>query len=458
MTASLVATVAAALGFFLLCGLSAAASTMSPYYVDVLPGAPTVSFEQYAGRLPVDDGFGGELFFWMFTMENTTLSTADKSVPLVIWLNGGPGCSSLLGLLSEQGPWRPRPDGSGVDLHNYHWAKASHIVFVDQPVGTGFSLDKSAGGLVRNETEVAADFIRFLRHFYAAFPQLKGNPLAIFGESYAGHYIPLIGTAVSSVADEFTTDFIGVAIGNGWVEPRLQTRAYVDYAYYRGLVGWNELAELEHLWTACEAEAKADAGKSGVAIYNMGSCGKIMETALSAAGNPNQYDVRTYVQYDFLYDTTSGMYRFLNSNAVKTALHLPADASWQCCSDVVGKEMNCDQPLSMLHDLGLLLDQGHRVLLYAGESDYNCNFLGTEALVREIPWKGQGDFNASYRKLWKPSVMGGKNPAGFVNENGPLTLLVISNCGHLVPFDQPESSLDLVQRFVSHRKYADVDV
>lgn len=149
-----------------------------PFAVD---GAnlPNVSFdigESYAGLLPVDNT-GKELFFWFVPTTNTA---ADDEI--VIWLNGGPGCSSLDGFLKENGPvtwysgtYQPVPN-------QYTWANLSNIVWIDQPVGTGYSQGTpNATG----EADVAKQFLPFWKNFMDTF-DLHGRKVYVTGESYAG--------------------------------------------------------------------------------------------------------------------------------------------------------------------------------------------------------------------------------------------------------------------------------
>lgn len=112
------------------------------YIVSSLPGLKPKSFptKQWAGQIPIpyagDQHYGG-LFFWLF--EPNISSSVDKSrKPLIVWLNGGPGCSSMDGLFIENGPFRVLPNWT-VGINNYSWHNEGYLLFIDQPIGTGFS-------------------------------------------------------------------------------------------------------------------------------------------------------------------------------------------------------------------------------------------------------------------------------------------------------------------------------
>ncbi len=162
---------------------------------------PTVPFkvpESWAGLMPIDakNKSKGELFFWMYPSE----SKVGKD-DVTIWLNGGPGCSSLEGLLQENGPYlfpwnvtgqAPEPY---VKPNPYSWHKLSTLIAVEQPLTTGFSTGQVTN---TNEKDVARDFYGFLVNLYTTFPELKGKRLWIAGESYAGKYIPNLASHILS--------------------------------------------------------------------------------------------------------------------------------------------------------------------------------------------------------------------------------------------------------------------
>ena len=165
---------------------------------------PLVDFnigESYAGTIPVTSNSSNPaaLWFWFFPSSNP--SASDE---ITIWLNGGPGCSSLDGLLQENGPflWQ---SGTYAPIPNpYSWVNLTNMIWIDQPVGTGF-----APGIptVNNELDVAAQFMVFWKGFMDAFG-LHGRKVYIAGESYAGQYIPYIAGAMLDTND---TEYFNVA-------------------------------------------------------------------------------------------------------------------------------------------------------------------------------------------------------------------------------------------------------
>ena len=106
-----------------------------------------------------------------------------------MWLTGGPGCSSTLALLTENGPCKVNEDGTGTIKNDFSWTESAHVLWLDQPAGVGFSYGSETD---TNEQMVAEDAYYFLQAFFQTYPQYQENPLFIVGESYGGHYAPAI--------------------------------------------------------------------------------------------------------------------------------------------------------------------------------------------------------------------------------------------------------------------------
>ncbi|KAJ3513644.1 hypothetical protein NMY22_g14978 [Coprinellus aureogranulatus] len=179
---------------------------------------PNVTFPippSYAGNLPVNRGSpNNTLFFWGFEKNSGSLTApvGGSHEPWGIWLNGGPGTSSMYGLFYENGPIALSKDNEASE-RQYSWDKIADYFWVDQPVGVGYSTSAS-DGYVPNEDQVGKDFMEFLRNLVKVFPSLASRPLHITGESYAGMYIPYILKAYFEVVDP-PVKVASIAIGDG---------------------------------------------------------------------------------------------------------------------------------------------------------------------------------------------------------------------------------------------------
>jgi len=156
----------------------------------------------------LDLGDGDDIFYWLFRARSVPDAT-----PLVFWLTGGPGCSSEMAVFYENGPYTINDDLS-LKKNPYSWNNNANLVFIDQPVGTGFSRCTNPTHYARNEEMVAENFYKFLIKFLVKFPEYNQRNIFITGESYAGHYIPAIADFINTHPDP-SIKFAGLAIGNG---------------------------------------------------------------------------------------------------------------------------------------------------------------------------------------------------------------------------------------------------
>lgn len=152
-----------------------------------LPGAPNITFRQYSGYLNVDSTNNRNLFYWF--VESTNNPASD---PLVFWTNGGPGCSGLLGFLTEHGPFRPTSDGQSLVTNPYSWNQYANIIYIEAPAGVGFSYsDNPADYFLVNDTRTATDNYAAILAFMVKYPQYNTSDFYVTGESYGGHYVPM---------------------------------------------------------------------------------------------------------------------------------------------------------------------------------------------------------------------------------------------------------------------------
>uniref|UniRef100_A0A1B0FQK7 Carboxypeptidase n=1 Tax=Glossina morsitans morsitans TaxID=37546 RepID=A0A1B0FQK7_GLOMM len=203
--------------------------------------------ESYSGYLTVDPNYNSNMFFWYFPSEEDP-----AYAPVVLWLQGGPGASSLFGLFAENGPFEFNEDGE-LGKRNYTWSKTHNLIYIDNPVGTGFSFTDHEEGYARNEKTVGHNLHEAVQQLYEIFEWSVNSDFWIAGESYAGKYVPALAYHIHKVQNSIDTRTIiplkGLAIGNGLSDPIHQLQ-YGDYLYQLGLIDEHGLIEFN------EAEKK----------------------------------------------------------------------------------------------------------------------------------------------------------------------------------------------------------
>ncbi|OMO55139.1 Peptidase S10, serine carboxypeptidase [Corchorus olitorius] len=218
-----------------------------------LPGGVSVEdLGHHAGYYKLPNSHDASMFYFFFESRNS------KKDPVVIWLTGGPGCSSELALFYENGPFTIA-DNMSLTWNEYGWDQASNLLYVDQPIGTGFSFSSDRRDIRHNEDEVSNDLYDFLQAFFAEHPELVKNDFFITGESYAGHYIPAFAARVhkgNKAKEGIQINLKGFAIGNGLTDPAIQYKAYTDYALDMGVIKKSDYNRLNKLVPICEMAIK----------------------------------------------------------------------------------------------------------------------------------------------------------------------------------------------------------
>ena len=400
---------------------------------------------QYTGYFAIT-GSDKKYFFWFFESRNDP-----SNAPTVAWLTGGPGCSSMLALFGENGPCTVNKDGSSTTINPYSWNSNANMFWIDQPPGTGFSEGDADSG----EAEVAADMLGFLEAFFKALPQYNKN-FFIFGESYAGHYIPAIASLLHSYnkksSPPLAIDLKGVGIGNGLTAPSEQYKWYPLMAYNSttapSVVSESEFEEMESAVETCtrliEICNSFDGDQNPTCLAALIYCNlKLMKPYQDHGLNP--YDMRLRCEKPPLCYDFKEIGEFLNRPEVQEVIGV-SGAKWQECNFQVNMQFLFDFMKDYNQLIPDLLEDGIRVLIYVGDQDFICNWIGNKKWVSDLDWSGKEKFNAEIDQLYKTAK---GDEIGFIRNFGPLTFLQVFQAGHMVPMDQPEKSLFMFEDFVN---------
>lgn len=399
------------------------------------------SVKQYSGYLDVADE-DKHFFFWAFESRNDP-----KKDPVILWLNGGPGCSSLTGLFFELGPARIGEDLKPVNNPSA-WNNNATVIFLDQPVNVGYSYSSES---VTNTVAAGQDVYAFLELFFQQFPQYAERDFHIAGESYGGHYIPVFSSEILS-HDDRHFNLTSVLIGNGLTDPLTQYEYYKPMACGEG--GEKSVLEPEE----CDnMEASIPRCLSLIeSCYNSGSVWSCVPATIycnNAQMGPyqktgrNVYDIRTECKGGNLcYEELSYIDEYLNKPEVKEALGVEVEEYQGCNFDINRNFLFAGDWMQPYHKNVIdLLESGLPVLVYAGDKDFICNWLGNRAWTDRLPWSGQKKFESQPIRKWTV----GKEEAGEVKNYEHFTFLRVYGGGHMVPFDQPENALDMVNRWIA---------
>jgi carboxypeptidase C (cathepsin A) len=416
----------------------------------VTPDFGPENVTQHSGYITINGTYedGTHLFFWMF--ESRSKPATD---PLIVWLTGGPGCSSLLALFTENGPYTVEQN-MALKRNPNSWNSFANLLYIDQPVGTGFSYADSPLDYETTEEVIAQDLYVFMQNFFLLFPQYSRLPFYIMGESYAGHYVPAFAyrTLVGNQKKDglFHVNLNGIGIGNGWVDPYIQYAAYPEFAYKYKLIGQAEYVIAKGAASICQ-ELISLGGAWGFAFeqcqLTMTGIMAAMDINLGYAVNPYNWKVACAVEpLCYSFDQVT---QLLNEPAVKKAIGARSDVEWQDCATTPHIALLGDWITNLDVHIPNLLANNIRVLVYSGMLDFICNYVGGDMWTSNLEWPGKTAFNESPFNNW--TVQG--KVAGYAKAAKGLTFLEIANAGHLAPMDQPVNTLDMVYRLLSNTPF-----
>ncbi|KAM9410743.1 lysosomal protective protein-like [Pholidichthys leucotaenia] len=462
---------------FSLLGAHAAPKADEITYLPGLPKQP--SFKHYSGYLNVANG--KHLHYWFVESQDKP-----SSDPVVLWLNGGPGCSSLDGLLTEHGPYLIQSDGASLEYNPYSWNKIANMLYLESPVGVGFSYSDDQK-YATNDTEVSMINYLALKEFFRLFPEYSKNDLYLTGESYAGIYIP---TLAERVMEDDELNLKGIAVGNGMSNYELNDNSLVEFAYFHGLLGnslWNDLQtyccrngtcdfysnpnpncnvaldEVQHivygmglniynLYAPCPGGVKQRISfeRGELVIRDLGNLfSRHQWTQLWTQKLKSLITVHRSVRLDPPCTNSTPSNLYLNSPLIKKALHIdPKALDWVICSTEVNLNYNRLYMDVKKQYLKLLSALKYQILVYNGDVDMACNFMGDERFVESLQQEVQVQ-----RRPWLYNDDNGPQIAGFVKQFSNIDFLTVKGSGHMVPTDKPNAAFTMFSRFIKKQPY-----
>ncbi|KDR84091.1 hypothetical protein GALMADRAFT_236745 [Galerina marginata CBS 339.88] len=418
----------------------------------------------YGGHLSADPNLSKaastditpHLYFFMVKNRRT----ADRE-RVIFWFNGGPGCSSFDGAMMEVGPWRWDPKSD----HDFYvqeggWEEYTTMVFVDQPAGTGFSYT-GTDKYVHTMEEAQRNFLEFLRNFYLVFPEYKTVDTYFAGESFAGQWIPYYADAILN--STMNVPLKGLAIGNGWIDSEHQYPSYLEFALKTGLMEEisSEFKTIKKQADICIAHLQKLTNNPML----IDECQGVLRAIMKAKSRNDHGKELCINIYDIRLEDTSpecGMNwppamnhvtTMLGRPEVAHALHATAHpGNWrECRSDVhlAFHEKTSESASSVLPRVLAKIP----VLIFAGDQDLICNYVGLENMIRALTWNGATGLGTVQTQSWNVNSL----PAGTWVTSRNLTYAKIFNASHMAPVDVPHVAHDMILRFMGVNFTAIVD-
>ncbi|XP_042517447.1 serine carboxypeptidase-like 26 isoform X1 [Macadamia integrifolia] len=429
--------------------------------ITLLPGQPSnPPISHFSGYITVHPGRA--LFYWFFEAQSQP-----SKRPLLLWLNGGPGCSSIgYGAAVELGPFRVKRNGVGLEFNKYAWNKEANLLFVESPVGVGFSYTNTSSDLTRlDDSFVAEDAYHFIVNWLDRFPQFKAHDLYISGESYGGHYVPQLAELVyDRNKDQKNYPFIhlkGFIVGNPETDDFYDSKGLLEYAWSHAVISdqvyekAKQVCDFELInWTdQCNAAMNiVFQPYTEIDIYNIYApiCLLNKTSSSSSASDhvlTSHFKVKKGKRILGGYDPCYSPYaeEYFNRMDVRLSIHANMEGNtskkWRVCSDSILNSYNFTV-FSILPIYRKLIKAGLKIWVYSGDMDGRIPFSGTQYCMEALDLP----INASWHSWFHHNQVGGR-----VVEYEGLTFVTVRGAGHLVPLNKPSEALKLINSFLSGR-------
>ncbi|XP_020507248.1 retinoid-inducible serine carboxypeptidase [Labrus bergylta] len=396
---------------------------------------------------------GAHMFWWLYYADSPSAHSMD--LPLVLWLQGGPGGSGTgFGNFEEIGPLNRNQEPRKTS-----WVQAASVLFVDNPVGTGFSYTDGPGGYATDVSMVASDMLVLLQHFFKDKAEFQSVPFYIFSESYGGKMAAAISLELTKAVahGSLKCNFAGVALGDSWISPLDSVMTWGPYLYTTSLLDEYGLAEVSsaadavkravelqqfekatELWSVTETVVEQNT--NGVNFYNILTQEPDEGVVTSAGEDYISLQTRRHIQPLH----SQSLSELMNGPIRKKLVIIPQNVTWGGQAEEVFSNMAGDFMKPVVDVVDQLLEAGVNVTIYNGQLDLIVDTMGQELWVKKLKWEGLPGFN---KMRWTPlddPASPGVTGAFYKNHKN-FSFYWILKAGHMIPSDQGPMALQMLK-------------
>lgn len=390
---------------------------------------PFTNITSYSGYITINETFKSNFFFWFFPSEKDP-----QNAPVFLWLQGGPGSSSLLGIFTEIGPFFIDTQGS-LKIRQFYWSQLFSVIYIDNPIGTGFSFTGDEAGYATDQVKIGKDLYCALIQFFKLFPHLQKNDFYLSGESYAGKYIPALGFTIhtQNKISNLKINLIGLAIASGFSDPE-NMMGFAEHVYQIGLVD----SRTKKIMTKRQDSlinhiVKKDFQKAAEDYFSL------LYTLHLEVGD--EFDAHNYLKLGN--KPYNSWKEYIESEDFRRSVHVGNRTFYN--ANKVSNMLENDFMQSVKPWVEVLMDN-YRVMFYSGQLDVIVAYPLSINFLNKLNWSGAELYRAAPRKSWM--VEG--ELAGFAKSARGFTEVLVRNAGHSIPMDQSKWTFDLIKRFVNN--------
>lgn len=425
----------------------------------------------FASKLKKNDGYGLEewgyvevrpkahMFWWLYKSPYR-VDHPNKPWPIILWLQGGPGASGTgIGNFQEVGPL-----DTNLMPRNSTWLKKADLLFVDNPVGTGFSFVEEDNMAVKSDEEAGDDLTTLLKEIFNKNVKLQKSPLYVVAESYGGKFAVTLGLAAHKaiLAGQLKLKLGGIALGDSWISPQDFVFSWgpllkdVSRLDDEGFQKANSLAEkikqqldkgqyldATNTWSSLEGTINSDSNSVDFYNFLLDSTMDPLSTTTTTTSNVGLSKRLAFGRYSNYINSlrtfpagNGGDLGSLMEGPVRKKLKIiPDNVTWGGQSDLVFSALQSDFMKPRVAEVDELLSKGVDVTIYNGQLDVICATKGTQAWVEKLKWEGLKNFLSESRTPLYCENDGGTK--GFLRSYKNLHFYWILGAGHFVPLEQP---------------------
>ncbi|KAL5787563.1 hypothetical protein ACOSP7_004512 [Xanthoceras sorbifolium] len=464
MVSAISASLSCVLLYFVLSFANVFASHLS---IKTLPGfAGDLPFKLETGYIGVGELEEVQLFYYFIESERSP-----EDDPLMLWLTGGPGCSAFSGLVYEIGPLSFDYENSKGNLpkfvlNPYSWTKVANIIFLDQPVGTGFSYATTWQAYNMKDTVSVEQTYTFLRKWLMAHPRFLSNELYIAGDSYSGKTVPMIVQEISDGMDmgqEPRMNLKGYVLGNPLTDEDKDFNARIRFAYLKALISHELYKSTKQHCNGEYINVDPSNGLCLADLQNVTTCieriytAQILEPTCTRHAPKPSWNHSIIIEdrhVDFLLSPTDGAprpwcreynyiysYTWANDKSVQKALGIREGTikEWVRCNSSLSYTQ--DVPTSLVYHRNLI-KKGYQVLIYSGDHDMVIPYVGTEKWIKSL--------NLTIKYGWQPWFVDGQvggYSVVYSQKDYHLTFATVKGGGHTAPEYKPKECLAMIFRW-----------
>jgi len=436
--------------------------------LSTLPEIPAYTGKIYSGYLEIS---ANKSFHYVFV---ESLSNPEKD-PVVLWLNGGPGCSSLLGLLKEHGPFI-FPDGSTkFKTNEYSWNKIANVLYLESPAGVGFSFAKNFEDHLYDDPLTAEENLIAVLKWFEKFPEYLKNEFYITGESYAGVYVPYLAVYIHNHNNKQSNktpiiNLKGIMVGNACTNYNFDCDpADIDMYWTHALYSPQTRDAIERFCPSQPESQQCQRAKQDVLYQvedvNLYDIYSYCYTNQSLEGNYNPAPFYKRYLKEFHSNLKAlgnlncadayGAIVWLNKPEVQKALHIFENITkWEVCNDLVSNNYNVSWNNASYWAYPILIKNQYKILVFSGDTDGCVPTIGTMRWIKQL----RNDMGLKTLKSWSPWFMETKlgnysspQVKGFYEIYDGLTFVSVKGVGHLVPQTAGEEAFHIYEYYLKNK-------